>query len=111
MRCNYLHRGFRCALTALLLVLPASTWAVTLPVSASIVPGTLTQGSVQASLGAATSYNVATNNLGDWPLDTGGSSTKFAISLTNANFNGNSFGGTPNSIVAFGNGGGVTLQF
>src|SRR5690349_18675583 len=88
----------------------ASTGSATAaPVSAMIVPGTLVQGSVQASLTGGSHAN-ETNNLGDWPLNTGGTSTKFAISYTNANFNGNSFGGTPNSIIAFGNGGGVTLK-
>ena len=80
--------------------------------SVTVVPGSLTQGSVKSSLGAGTSYAVETNNLGDWPLNTGtvgGSVT--AVSITNPNFNGSSFGGTPNSIIAFGNGGGVTLKF
>jgi hypothetical protein len=87
------------------------TWnASAAPVSATILPGTLSQGSVQASLTGGSHANEA-NNLGDWPLNTGGTSTKFALSFTNANFNGNSFGGTPNSIIAFGNGGGVTLKF
>jgi prepilin-type processing-associated H-X9-DG protein/prepilin-type N-terminal cleavage/methylation domain-containing protein len=81
-------------------------------VSASIVPGTLTQGSVQASLGAGTQYVVETNNLGDFPLNTGGFGGKlFPVAITNPDFNGNSFGGTPNTIVAFGNGGGLTLKF
>jgi hypothetical protein len=45
-------------------------------------------------------------------MNTGGSSaSKFAISFENADFNGNSFGGTPNTMIAFGNGGGVTLKF
>ncbi len=81
-------------------------------VSASIVRGTLTQGSVQASLGAGTQYAVETNNLGDFPLNTGGFGGKlFPVAITNPDFNGNSFGGTPNTIVAFGNGGGLTLKF
>jgi hypothetical protein len=79
-------------------------------VSATIVPGTLVQGSTQASLTGG-SYASEGNNLHDWPLMTGGTTTKSAISLSNANFNGNAFGGTPNSMVAFGNGGGVTLRF
>jgi hypothetical protein len=80
-------------------------------VSASVVPGTLVQGATAATL-TANSYAVETNNLGDWPRDTGGfGGLVFPISIANANFNGNSFGGTPNTIIAFGNGGGVTLKF
>src|SRR4051812_28626187 len=71
-------------------------------VSATIVPGSLTQGTVQTSLGAGTSYSHETNNLGDWWTATnnpGGAGTKFAISMTNANFN-NTFNGNA-TIVAF----------
>src|SRR5690242_18018846 len=60
-------------------------------VSASIVPGTFTQGSVQASLGAGTSYANAGNTLNDWWSATSNltttTGTKFAISMTNGNFN------------------------
>ena len=80
--------------------------------SVTIVPGSLTQGTVKASLGAGTTYDSEGVNLSDWPLNTGGSAAStFAISLENADFNGNSFGGTPNTVVAFGSGGGITLQF
>ena len=80
--------------------------------SVSIVPGSFTQGTVKSSLGAGTSYANASNNLNDWPLKTGTSAGRtFAISDENADFNGNAFGGTPNTIIAFGNGGGVTLKF
>lgn len=78
-------------------------------VSATIVPGTLTQGTVKASL-AGGSYANESNHLDDWPLNTGGTSTVFPVTLTNSDFNGNSFGGTSNTIVAFGAGGGVTLH-
>jgi hypothetical protein len=80
-------------------------------VSATIVPGSLTQGTTQASLTGG-EYADESNKLHDWPLATGsfGGNT-FAVSLSNANFNGNAFGGTPDSLVAFGNGGGVTLRF
>lgn len=79
--------------------------------SASIVPGTLTQGTVQASLTGG-SYANEGSNLGDWPLDTGSfGGSVFPVSIGNSDFNGNSFGGTPNTVVAFGNGGGVTLKF
>src|SRR5688500_17968381 len=79
------------------------------PVAAAIVAGSLTHGATQDSLTGG-EYADETNKLGDWPLTTGsfGGST-FAISLSNANFNGNGFGGTPDTMVAFGNGGGVTL--
>jgi hypothetical protein len=96
------------AISVLHLVMPPSNLRAA--VSATIVPGTLTQGATQASLTGGT-YANESNNLGDWPLVSGGTTTKFAISLSNANFNGNAFGGTPNTMVAFGNGGGVTLQF
>ena len=80
--------------------------------SVTVVPGTLTQGTVKASLGAGTSYDVETNNLGDWPLTTGGSSSDTgAISFENPDYNANAFGGNANTIIAFGTGGGVTLQF
>jgi hypothetical protein len=82
------------------------------PVSASVVPGTLVQGTTQISL-AGGSYANEANSLRDWPLVTSGASatTKSGISLSNASFNGNTFGGTPNTMIAFGNGGGVTLRF
>jgi hypothetical protein len=80
--------------------------------SVTVVPGTLSHGTVKASLGAGTSYDLETNNLGDWPLTTAGAgTTTYPISLSNADFNSSSSGGTPNTILAFGNGGGVTLQF
>src|SRR5690348_13977002 len=81
-------------------------------VSATIVPGSLTQGSVQASLGAGTSYSHETNVLSDWWTTTNnpaGAGTKFAISMSNGNFNQTLNGN--NTIVAFGNGGGLTLKF
>jgi hypothetical protein len=81
---------------------------------ASVVPGSLSQGSAagSASLGSGTQYANESNNLGDWPLDTGSfAGSVFAISINNANFNGNGFGGTPNSVIAFGNDGGATLSF
>jgi hypothetical protein len=79
--------------------------------SASIVAGSLTQGTVKASLTGG-SYANESANLGDWPLSTGGSAANtFAISFENADFNGNSFGGNANTMIAFGNGGGVTLKF
>jgi hypothetical protein len=81
-------------------------------VSAGIVPGSFTQGTVQASLGAGTSYSHETNLMGDWWSTTNnptGAGTKFAISMSNGNFN-QTFNGN-NTIVAFGNGGGLTLKF
>jgi hypothetical protein len=79
--------------------------------SVTIVPGTLTQGTVKASLTGG-QYAAESDNLGDWPLNTGGSaSSTFAISFENPDFNGNSFGGVANTLIAFGNGGGVTLKF
>jgi len=80
--------------------------------SATIVTGSLTQGTVRSSM-TANSWAVETNLLNDQPRDTGvsffsGNTT--ALSMTNANFNGSVFGGTPDSLVAFGIGGGVTLE-
>jgi prepilin-type processing-associated H-X9-DG protein len=72
----------------------------------------LTQGTVKSSLGAGTTYATTGSNLNDWPLNTGGTAAHtFAISDENADFNNNSFGGNGNTIVAFGNGGGITLKF
>src|SRR5260221_10087453 len=108
-RSNVIRRAARAALLAAAgsISLHASTTSAA--VSAGIVPGTLTQGTVKASLTGGAYANEA-NNLGDWPLTTGGGATQFPITLTNANFNGNLFGGTPNTMIAFGNGGGVTLK-
>lgn len=79
-------------------------------VSATVVPGSLTQGTVQSSLQGG-QYAAESNALNDFPLNTGGfGNTVYGVSYTNANFNGNSFGGTSNTLVAFGNGGGVTLH-
>jgi hypothetical protein len=107
---SVISRGIKAAvLTAIGSTLSSAAHAA---ISASILPGTLTQGTVKTSLGAGTTYDVESNNMGDWPLNTGGSSTTtYGISYENPDFNGNSFGGTPNTMVAFGAGGGVTLQF
>ncbi len=106
---SVISRGLRAAvLAAIGSTLSSAAHAA---VSASIVAGTLTQGTVKPSLTGG-SYANESANLGDWPLNTGGSSANtFAISFENGDFNGNSFGGTPNTMVAFGAGGGVTLQF
>ena len=61
--------------------------------SVTIVPGSLTQGTVKSSLTGGAYANEA-DNLGDWPLNTGGSASKtFAISFENPDFNGSAFGG------------------
>ena len=102
---------FLSAFAALGAGLPIGAYAQVVD-SVTIVPGSLTQGSVKASLGSGTSYASEGVNLSDWPLNTGGSSSStYAISLENPDFNGNSFGGNANTIVAFGYGGGVTLKF
>lgn len=78
--------------------------------SASIVPGSLVQGDVKETM-FNNSYAQEINALNDWCLDTGGWGGNIAaISFTNCNFNGSSWGGTPNTMVAFGNGGSVTLE-
>ena len=81
-------------------------------VSATVVPGSFTQGTVQASLGAGTTYANASVALNDWWTSTSNlatAGTKYAISLTNGNYNqplnNNS------TVLAFGNGGGLTLKF
>lgn len=82
-------------------------------VSATVVPGTFSQGTVQGTLGAGTTYANPNNILNDWWPTTSNmttmTGTKFAISYTNGNFN-NAANGN-NTIMAFGNGGGLTLQF
>ncbi|HEX3358291.1 MAG TPA: PEP-CTERM sorting domain-containing protein [Tepidisphaeraceae bacterium] len=80
--------------------------------SVTIVPGTLTTGTVKSSLTTGTSYAVETNNLGDWPLNTGSFSGNFSpISYENPDLNLVGGVGNPSTIIAFGNGGGVTLKF
>lgn len=74
----------------------------------SIVPGTFTQGTVKPSLLGGT-YASESNNMSDWPLTTSGTPTKtYPIGLLNPNYNNPN---NPNTLIAFGNGGGVTLQF
>lgn len=78
--------------------------------SASIVSGTLVQGNVKSTM-SGNVYAQETNLLNDWPLNTGswmGNTTP--VSTTNPDFNGSSWGGTPNTMVAFGNGGSLTLK-
>lgn len=103
------NRGISAAIASSLIgIFTAPTFAAD---SASIVAGSLTQGTVKASLTGGTYANESAN-MGDWPLNTGGSAANtFAISFENANFNGNTFGGNANTMIAFGNGGGVTLKF
>lgn len=80
--------------------------------SATVVSGTLASGSIKSTLGASSSYALETNRLDDWPLNTGAwGANVLPISLTNANYNGNAYGGTANTMIAFGDGGGVTLKF
>jgi len=108
---SLIRRGIRAAVFAATSGLLSSPQAARAADAVTIVPGTLTQGAVKPSLTGG-SYANESANLGDWPLNTGGSSSDtFAISFENPDFNGNSFGGTPNTMVAFGNGGGVTLKF
>ncbi len=79
--------------------------------SVTIVNGSLTQGTVKASLTGG-AYAVETNDLSDFPLDTGAfGGSAFPINFVNPNYNGNAFGGNADTMVAFGNGGGVTLKF
>ncbi|HEY0010262.1 MAG TPA: PEP-CTERM sorting domain-containing protein, partial [Tepidisphaeraceae bacterium] len=94
-----------CATGALALSPVASQAAV----GVSVVPGTLTQGSVRATLDAGTTYANEGNSLADFPLTTGTfGGTTYPITLTNANYNS---GVAPATMIAFGNGGGVTLKF
>jgi hypothetical protein len=104
-----MRRFPRRAVVATAMTLSSSAFATN---TVTVVPGSFTQGTVKSSLGGATSYAQSSNNLNDWPLTTGpGGAGVSAISFENPDFNGNSFGGNPNTIIAFGNGGGVTLQF
>jgi hypothetical protein len=106
-----LRRGLRLAVISATAGFASARPSHGAAVSASAVPGTLSQGVVRASL-AGGSYAAEGNQLGDWPLTTGSfGGTAFGVSLSNPDFNGNSFGGTPNTMIAFGNGGGVTVRF
>ncbi|MGC4004451.1 MAG: hypothetical protein QM811_15565 [Pirellulales bacterium] len=70
------------------------------PVSVSVVPGTLTQGASTIN-----SYANEANNINTWATDTGTfGGTAFGVGPTNGSF-------AANTIVGFGNGGGVTLKF
>ena len=72
--------------------------------SVTVVSGSYTQGTVKPSLATAAYQNTATN-LSDFPLNTGGSaSNTYPIALSNGDYSGS-------TLLAFGNGGGVTLQF
>ena len=79
--------------------------------SATIVPESLIQGNVPEALEGG-SYKQETNSLNDWPLDTGEAwgGGRSAISISNANFNANNWGGNPDTLIAFGDGGSVTLK-
>jgi len=68
--------------------------------SATVVSGSLTQGTVKPSM-SGNAYGRETNNIRDWPLTTGG---KWAVSFTNSNF-------SAGTLIAFGDGGGITLKF
>ncbi len=68
--------------------------------SVTIVPGSFTQGTVKSSLTAA-GYTNTSMNLGAWPLTTGGNS---AINFENTQFQ-------ANTLIAFGNGGSIEMQF
>lgn len=72
--------------------------------SVTVVAGSYTQGTVKSSLATPSYQNTATN-LHDFPLNTGSSSTTaYPIALSNNNY-------AASTLLAFGNGGGVTLQF
>jgi hypothetical protein len=92
--------------------------------SASVVSGSLVQGDVAAAMKKGSStyqggYGEETSNLSDWNLHMGEFSWSpgvyGAISTTNANINAysdswGSYGSVTDSIIAFGNGGSVTLK-
>lgn len=81
-------------------------------VSAAVVTGSFTQGTVQTSLGSTSTYNNPDAALNDWWTSTSNlatAGTKYAISLTNGNYN-QPLNGS-GTILAFGNGGGLTLKF
>jgi autotransporter-associated beta strand protein len=74
----------------------------------TIVPGSFTQGTVKSSM-SGNSYASSSANLADWPLDSGTYGGGIAaISFENPDYNTNTAAPT---VIAFGNGGGVTLQF
>ena len=74
------------------------------PDSVTVVAGSYTQGTVKPGLATAAYQNTATN-LHDFARDTGSyAGTVYPVALSNNNYS----GGT---LLAFGNGGGVTLKF
>lgn len=103
-------RNLMCLMVVVVITIFSAGSVFATPNSAKIVTDSLVQGDVGSSMSANT-YAQETNHLDDWALDTGswGGSTT-AVSTTNSNFNGSSWGGTPNTMVAFGNGGSVTLE-
>lgn len=89
--------------------------------SASIVSGSLIQGNVAPAMEKGNAayhggYGEETSDLSDWNLDTGEFwGSLGAISTTNSNLNAysddwGSYGTAADTIIAFGNGGSVTLQ-
>jgi hypothetical protein len=68
--------------------------------SVTILQASFVQGTVKSSLAVA-GYQNTSMNLGAWPLTTGGNS---AISFENPQFQ-------KNDLIAFGNGGTITMQF
>jgi len=77
---------------------------VMIPNSVTVVPGTLVQGTVKSSM-SGNGYARETNLLNDWPLNTGSFGGKTTgVSLTNCDY-------SPNTIITFGDGGGLTLKF
>lgn len=92
--------------------------------SATIVAGSLVQGDVAAAMEKGNSmyqggYGEETSSLSDWHLHTGEFSWSpgifGAIATTNANLNAysdewGSYGTVTNTVIAFGNGGSVTLK-
>jgi outer membrane protein assembly factor BamB len=98
-----LLKSFTIVVVCALVAVASQARADVIPNSATVVPGSLTQGTVKASMSGNAygqeTYN-GTNKLNDWPLATG----SWAISLTNCDF-------SSNTLIAFGDGGGITLKF
>jgi len=104
---NCIRRGYCAAIVAAACgALPFSRAAASID-AVTIVPGSFTQGTVKPSLTGGT-YANANANLSSWPLITGGSSSlQYPINFENPDYNTSATG----NVIAFGNGGGLTLQF
>jgi hypothetical protein len=93
--------------------LGAGSFAFADPDGGTIVSGSFTQGGAAASanVGTGSGYDVATNSMNDFPLNTGDfGGVTYPINFANGDYYSSVYGGNAGTMIAFGNGGGVTLQ-